>query len=150
VPCSRAPACAGGARPARLAVAADACRWDQRGVHQRPGAHRDALGDELPGDGLEQDPVQAARNRLAAEADKRGALGGGLVGGEAAEPAEAGAVVQRIGQPDIGEVVPSGQQQGPEQRQWRPTKLTLRRRRDARKGTVDLVPIEQCSKFRQR
>jgi hypothetical protein len=76
--------------PARLAVGADAGGRDQRRVHQRACAHRDALGFALAGDGLEQHSIKASADQLAAEGDEGGALGRGLVGGEAAEPAEAG------------------------------------------------------------
>ena len=117
--------------PARLAIAPDAGGRDQGGVHQRAGAHHDALGLELARDRLEQRPVQAAPDQLAAEADEGGALGRRLVGGEAAEPAEAGAVVQRLGELHVGEVVPGRQQQATEQGQRRPARLALRRRRDA-------------------
>jgi hypothetical protein len=136
--------------PARLGVVADAGGRNQRGVHQRAGAHRDTLRVELARDGLEQRPVQATADQLAPEADEGGALGGGLVGGEAAEAAEAGAVVQRLGQPDVGEVVPGGQQQRPEQRQRRPAGLAPRRRRDADQGAVDLRPVEQGGEFNER
>jgi hypothetical protein len=96
--------------PARLPILAGACRGDQGGVHQGAGSHHDALGLELARDRLEQRSIEAPPDQLAAEADEGGALGGRLVGGEAAEPAEAGAVVQRLRDPDVGEVVPSRQQ----------------------------------------
>jgi hypothetical protein len=136
--------------PARLAVAADAGRRDQGGVHQRAGAHRHALRLELARDGLEQHPVQAAAGQLAPEADEGGALGRRLVGGEAAEPAEARAVVQRLGEPHVREVVPGRQQQGPEQRQRRPARLAFHRGGDADQVAVDLGPVEQRGEVRQR
>jgi hypothetical protein len=77
----------------------------------------DALGFELARNRLEQRPIQGPPGQLAAEADEGGALRRRLVGGEAAEPAPAGAVIQRLGQSNIGKVVPSRQQQGTEQRQ---------------------------------
>ncbi|GGC71396.1 hypothetical protein GCM10011504_56350 [Siccirubricoccus deserti] len=54
-------------------------------------------------------------DQLAAEADEGGPLGRGLVGGEAAKATEAGAIVQRFGQLDIGQVVPARQQQAAEE-----------------------------------
>jgi hypothetical protein len=82
--------------PLGLAVAADAGGRDQGRVHERARPHRDALRLELAGDGLEQRPIEPARDQLAAEPDEGGAFGRRLVGGETAEAAEAGAVVQRL------------------------------------------------------
>jgi hypothetical protein len=53
-------------------------------------------------DRLEQHPIQAAPNQLAPEPDEGGALGRRLVRGEAIEPAEACAIVQRLGKPNVG------------------------------------------------
>ncbi len=78
-----------------------------------------------------------------AEADEGGALRGGLVGREAAEAAEDGSVVQRLGQAHIREVVPGREQQAAEQRQRRPTRFTFGRSRDAGEQAVDLGPVHQ-------
>lgn len=136
--------------PARLGVAADAGGRDQCRVHQRAGAHRNALGLELAGYCLEQHAVKAVADQFAPEADEGGAPGRRLVGGEAAEPAEAGTVVQRLCQPLVGEVVPRRRQQGLEQRQRLPAGLPLRGGRDARQVRIDLPPVEQGGEFRQR
>ncbi len=53
------------------------------------------------------------------------------MGSETAEPTEAGAIVQCLGQPYIGEVVPSRQQHGAEQSQRQPARLALHRGQDA-------------------
>jgi hypothetical protein len=70
--------------------------------------------------------------------------------GEAAEAAEAGAVVERLGQPHVREVVPGRQQQRPEQGQRRPAELAFNRGRDADQATVDLRPVDQRGEFGQR
>ena len=77
---------------AGLSVLADAGGGDQGGVDQRARAHHDTLGLELARDSLEQHAVQPPPHQLAPEVDEGGALGRGLVGGKAAEAAEAGAV----------------------------------------------------------
>ena len=69
---------------------------DQGRAYRSAGADHGAASVELAGDRLEQRPVQAAAHQLGAEADEGGALGRGLAGGEAAEPVESGAVVQRL------------------------------------------------------
>ena len=89
-------------------------RRDQGRIHQRARADHDAVRVELARDRLEQHAVQATAGQLAAEADEGGALGRGLVAGEAAEAAEAGAIIERLGQLDVGEVVPGREQQGTE------------------------------------
>jgi len=109
-----------------------------------------ALGLDLACDRLEQCPVQIAPGQLAPEADEGGALRRRLVRGEAAEPAEAGAVVQRLGELDVGQIVLGGQQHGAEQRQRRPAWLALRRGRETRERAVDLVPVKQGGEFRKR
>ena len=109
------------AHPPRLRIAPNAGRRDQRRVHQGAGAHHDAMRVELARDGLEQRPVQAKAHQGRTETDKGGALGRRLMPCKAAEPAEAGAVVQRLGQAHVRQVVPGGDQECPEQRQRRPT-----------------------------
>jgi DNA invertase Pin-like site-specific DNA recombinase len=58
--------------------------------------HRHALGLELARDRLEQQPIQTAPDQLAPEPDEGGTLRRRLVRCEAAEPTEAGAIVQRL------------------------------------------------------
>lgn len=121
----------------------DAGGREQGGVRQRTGAHHDAWPIELARDCLEQSPVQAASHEFGAEPHEGGALGRGLAGGKPAEPAEARAVVQRLREPHVRELVPGREQYGPEQRQRQPTRLTLGRGRDARKQAVQLRPVHQ-------
>ena len=78
---------------ARLDPMPDARELEQGRVHQRARAHHDATPIEPACDRLEQRPAQAAAGQRAAEADESGALRRRLVSGEAAEAAEAGAVV---------------------------------------------------------
>ena len=73
-----------------------------------------------------------------------------LMHGEAAEPAEAGAVLKRFCQMHIRQVVPGGEQQGTEQSQRRPPLLPLGRSRDAREQRVQLDPVHQSCNFVQR
>lgn len=114
-------------RPAGLAVVADAGGREQRRVHQRAGAHHEAARDKLARDALEQGTIQAAADQLGTEADEGGALGRRLVRREAAEPAQAGAIIKRLGQADVREIVPGRKQQRLEQRQRWPARLTLGR-----------------------
>jgi hypothetical protein len=51
------------------------------------------------------------------------------VGGEATEAAEAGAIIGRLGQAHIRQIMPDRQQQGAEERQRRPAEFILSRRR---------------------
>ncbi len=81
---------------------------DQRRVHQGAGSHHNAARVELARDGLKQRPVQLVAHQRTAEADKGGAFGRGLMDSKTAEPAKAGAVIQRLGQAHVRQVVPSG------------------------------------------
>ena len=97
--------------PARLVVMRDARRRDQGRVHQRAGADHDAALIELTRDGLEQGSVQASADQRGTETDKGGALRCGLMNGETAEPAKAGAIIESLSEPHVGEVVPSASRQ---------------------------------------
>jgi hypothetical protein len=114
--------------PARLAIVLDAGGSDQRRVDQRAGAHPEVLRLELSRDGVEHHAVQLVLDQRGAEPHEGGALGCRLVRGEAAEATEADTVIERLGKPDVGEVVPGRQEQRAEQRRGRPAGLTLRRR----------------------
>src|SRR4051812_8786887 len=95
-------------------------------------------------------PVQAAAQQLGAEAYEGGAFRRGLVSGKATEPAKAGPVVESFGQAHVGKVVPGCQQEGSEQGQRWPARLTLGRGRDAGKQVVQLRPVHQGRNFVQR
>src|SRR5215207_3620441 len=112
-------------RPARLIIMADAGGRDQRGIDQSAGSDHDASLIERARKGLEQGQVQAAAHQFSPEAHKGGAFRRGLVSRKATETTKAGAVIQRLGKLDVRKVVPSGQQEGSEQREWRPARLTL-------------------------
>jgi hypothetical protein len=113
--------------PARLAILPDAGGRDQRGVHQRAGAHHDPLGFELVGNRFEQRAAETAPHQLPAKPDEGGPLECRFARGEAAEPAEAGPVVQRLGELHVPEVVPGRQQQAMEEGQRRPATFAFRR-----------------------
>lgn len=54
-------------------------------------------------------PIQPVMQQRGTEANEGDALGRELLSGEAAEPAEAGAVVQCFGSPTPGGIVPCGE-----------------------------------------
>ena len=117
--------------PACFAITTDAGRRNQCSVHQGAGAHHDALGLKLASDSLEQHAVQATADRLPAEPNIGRPLRRWLMDSETTEPTEAGSIVQCLGQPYIGEVVPSRQQHGAAQSQRQPARLALHRGQDA-------------------
>lgn len=103
--------------PARFAITADAGGRDQRRIHQRAGAPHHPLRLPLAGDSIEQHPIQPTPHQLAAEPHERRPLRCRLMSGEAAEAAEAGAVVQRLGQLHFRKLMPGRQQPSTSRRQ---------------------------------
>lgn len=83
--------------PAGIIIAL-ACRGDDLRINRRAGFNRDRLGLEPRSHSLEQQPVQSLRDQRLATADKCCAQGSSPGSGEAAEPAERGAIVKRFGQ----------------------------------------------------
>ena len=82
----------------------------QRSVDLGAIVHRDTLALQVSSDGVEKRTLQPSQNQFVAAADEGDALGRRLMGGETAEPGEAGAVVKCLAQPHVREVVPSRQQ----------------------------------------
>ena len=121
------------------------------GVHQSAGAHHDTPHLELARDRLEQHTVQAMADQLPAKPDEGRPLRRRLVGSKAAEPAEAVTIVQRPPPPFSSErscQVASSMARN--RARGGPPVLALHRGRSAQYKAVDLGPVEQRGKFRQR
>jgi hypothetical protein len=136
--------------PACLAIMADAGGRDQGSIDQRARAHHDPTLIKLTCDGLEQGPVQAAAHELGVEANKGGALRRGLVSRKATEPTKADPIIQGFGQAHVREVVPGGQQEGSEQRERWPARLTLGSSRDVGQQPIHLGPVGQSGHLVRR
>ena len=135
--------------PTRLVIV-PAGRGDDRRIHQRPGLDGDGARLQLPGHRFEQRPVQALGDQRAAEAHEGSALGCRLPRGEAAETAEACAVLQGLGQFHLRQVVPDRQQQRLEHRRRRPGSLALGRGVERGRQRGDRPPVDQRRQALQR
>jgi len=70
-------------------VRLDARGGDQRSVHEGAGLDRPTTSLQLPDHHLEPHPIERPCQEFTTEADEGRALRGALMGGKAAEPAEA-------------------------------------------------------------
>jgi len=86
------------------------CRSDDRHIDQRALAHASALLFEIAGDRGKQALIKTMFDKLAAETDKGGALGRRIIAGKAAKAPEACAIRERLGERDVGKIMPGCKQ----------------------------------------
>lgn len=67
-----------------------------------------------------------------------------------AEPAKRRPVIQRLGQLDVGQVIPDRQEHRPKHREGRPRGFALRRRIQRRQQRADRLPVDQRHDLAQR
>src|SRR5262249_7277632 len=78
------------------------------------------LSFKIARDRRKQTLIEPVRYKQAPKAHKRRALGGFFVAGKAAKAPKARAVRKRLGERDVGKIIPGGKQQRLEHRQRRP------------------------------
>jgi len=93
---------------------------DDRRINDRACPDPDRPRLQLGRHGFEQGLVDRARGQLALEPHESGTLGCGLMRGKSAEPTKGCPIVQRFSQFDVREIMPRGQQNGLEHREWWP------------------------------
>lgn len=118
-------------------------RGDDGGIDQRAGLDLDRLSLELGRDGVEQRLIQFAGDQSLAEANEGRAFRRRLVVGKAAEPPERRTIVERLGESDIGKIVPHRQQHRLEQGQRRPGRFALGGTGNPGEVALDRQPIDQ-------
>jgi hypothetical protein len=111
-------------------------------IDQRAGLDRHRLQLELRGHGFEQRPIELVRDQQPAQSDEGGSFRCRLVRSEPAKTAEGGAILQRLGQLHVRQIVPDGQQKGSEHRQRRPSRFALGSRIEGSQMRIYHAPID--------
>ena len=90
------------------------------------------------------------RDQCATETHESGALRRGLAARKTTEATEGSAIFERLGELDVGEVIPHRQQQRLEYGQRRPSRFTLARWLERLQQSCDRLPIDQFGKLVER